>query len=73
MTVAADYSLPYHTVSSEEYQDVLLILGSHFLVAEDWNAKTYNTGVSLDHIHKLKFIKNYKQLKFNSLSTREPP
>jgi hypothetical protein len=39
ITIAAIYSPPRHTISCQEYEDFLLQLGPHFLVAGDWNAK----------------------------------
>ena len=39
ITIAAIYSPPRHAISSEEYEDFLLQLGLHFVVAGDWNAK----------------------------------
>jgi hypothetical protein len=39
ITTAAIYSPPKHTISCQEYENFLLQLGPHFLVAGDWNAK----------------------------------
>jgi hypothetical protein len=35
----AVYSPPRHAISSEEYKEFLLSLGSRFTEAGDWNAK----------------------------------
>ena len=51
ITIAAIYSPQRHVISSEEYEDVLLHLGPHFLVAGDRNAK-YRTGVQTDHTQR---------------------
>jgi len=39
ITIAAVYSPTSHVICSEEYEDFLLRLGPHFLVAGDWNTK----------------------------------
>jgi hypothetical protein len=39
ITIATIYSPPKHTITCQEYENVLLQLGPHFLVAGDWNAK----------------------------------
>jgi len=72
VTIAAIYSPPRHVISSEEYEDFLLHLGPHFLVAGEWNAKhtawgsrlTTPKGRNMLHViqHNLKY-----------LSTRELP
>lgn len=39
IVISAIYSPPRHTISVEEYEQFLSLLGTHYLVAGDWNAK----------------------------------
>jgi hypothetical protein len=39
ITIAAIYSPPKYTISCQEYENFLLLLGPRFLVAGDWTAK----------------------------------
>lgn len=47
LTIASIYSPPRHTINLEEYREFFEQLGSHFLVAGDWNAKHTTWGARL--------------------------
>jgi len=58
VTIAAIYSPPRHVISSEEYEDFLLHLGPHFLVAGEWNAK-HSMGIQTDHTQRKEHVTRY--------------
>jgi len=72
ITIAAIYSLPKHVISSEEYEDFLLHLGPHFLVACDWNVKhtAWESGLTTPKGRNLLHVIQHNNL--NYLSTGEP-
>ena len=47
LTVAAIYSPPRHSISTDEYKDFLQTLGNRFIVGGDWNAKHTQWGSRL--------------------------
>ena len=70
--IAAIYSPPRHVTSSEEYEDFLLHIGTHFIVAGDWNAKHTAWGSRLiaPKVRNLLHVIQHNDL--NYLSTGEP-
>ena len=72
ITIAATYSPPRHVISSEEYEDFLLHLGPHFLVAGDWNAKHTAWGSRLVTRKGMNLLHVIQHHNLNYLSTGEP-
>lgn len=72
MSIAAIYSPPRHNITLGEYQDFLLTLGSHFLVAGDWNAKHTAWGSRLITPKGRNLLQAIQQNSLNILSTGEP-
>ena len=72
LQVGAIYSPPRHTISTEEYKDFFLTLGSHFLIAGDWNAKHTTWGSRLITPKGRNLYTVLRQLNLQYLSTGEP-
>ena len=72
ITIAAIYSPPRHVISSEEYEDFLLHLGPHFIVADDWNAKHTAWGSRLITPKGRNLLHFIQHNNLNYLSTGEP-
>jgi len=72
ITIAAIYSPPRHVICSEEYEDFLLHLGPHFLVAGDWNAKHTARGSRLTTPKARNLLHVIQHNNLNYLSTGEP-
>jgi len=72
ITIAAIYSPPRYVISSEEYEDFLLHLGPHFLVAGDWNAKHTAWGSRLTAPKGRNLLHVIQHNNLNYLSTGEP-
>lgn len=72
LTIAAVYSPPRHMISTEEYQEFFSSLGSHFLVAGDWNAKHTAWGSRLITSKGKNLLQAIHNHSLNYLSTGEP-
>jgi len=72
ITIAAIYSPSRHEISSEEYEDFLLHLGPHFIVAGDWNAKHRAWGSRLITPIGRNLLHVTQHYSLNYLSTGEP-
>jgi hypothetical protein len=72
ITIAALYSPPRHTISCQEYEDFLLQLGPHFLVAGDSNAKHTAWGSRLTTPKDRNLLNVMQQNNINYMSTGEP-
>jgi hypothetical protein len=72
ITIAAVYSPPRHTISCQEYEDLLFQLGPHFLVAGDWNSKHTAWGSRLTTPKGRNLQNVIQQNNFNYMSTGEP-
>jgi len=74
ITIATIYSPPRHVISSKEYEDFLLHLGPHFIVAGDWNAKHTAWGSRLitPKGRNRNLLHVIQHNKLNYLSTGEP-
>lgn len=72
MSIAAIYSPPRHSISSEEYEDFFLNLSSHFLVAGDWNAKHTIWGSRLITPKGRNLLRVIQKNNMNILSTGQP-
>jgi hypothetical protein len=72
MVIAAIYSPPRHAISHQEYEDFLLKLGPHYIVAGDWNAKHTAGGSRLITPKGRELLKVIQQNNLNYISTGEP-
>jgi hypothetical protein len=72
LTIAAVYSPPRYPISSEEYKEFLLSLGSRFIAAGDWNAKHMAWGSRLITSKGRALYKAIQENNLNILSTGEP-
>jgi hypothetical protein len=72
ITIAAIYIPPRHTISCQEYEDFLLQLGPHFLVASDWNAKHTAWGSRLTTPKGKNLLNVIQQNNLNYMSMGEP-
>jgi hypothetical protein len=72
VTIAAIYSPPRHSISSEEYEEYLFTLGPQFLAAGDWNAKHTSWGSRLTTTKGRNLLRAITQQNINFLSTGEP-
>lgn len=72
LTIAALYSPPRYSISAEEYYDFLSTLGSHFIVAGDWNSKHTAWGSRLITPKGRNLLKAIQQHNSSFLSTGEP-
>jgi hypothetical protein len=72
ITIAAIYSPPRHTTSCQEYEDFLIQLGPHFLVAGDWNAKHTAWGSRLTTPKGRNLLTVMQQNNLNYMSMGEP-
>jgi hypothetical protein len=70
--IAEIYSPPKHTISCQEYENFLLQLGPHFLVAGVWNAKHTARGSRLITPKDKTLLNVIQQSKLNYMSTGEP-
>ena len=70
--IAANYSPPRHVISSEEYKDFLLHLGTYFLLAGDWNAKHTAWGSRLTTPKGRNLLHVMQHNNLNYSSTSEP-
>jgi hypothetical protein len=72
LQISAIYSPPRYTISTEEYEDLFPILGSHFLIAGDWNAKHTTWGSRLITPKGRNLFTAIRHLNLKYLSTGEP-
>jgi hypothetical protein len=72
MVIAAIYSPPRHAISYQEYEDFLLQLGPHYIVAGDWKAKHIAWGSRLTTPKGRKLLEVIQQNNLNYISTVEP-
>jgi hypothetical protein len=72
MVIAAIYSPPRHAISHQEYEDFLLQLGPHYLVAGDWNARHTAWGSRLIRPKGRNLLNIIQQHNLNYISTGEP-
>jgi hypothetical protein len=72
ITIAAIYSPLRHSISCQEYEDFLLQLGPHFLVAADWNTKHTAYGSRLTTPKGRNLLNGIQQNNLNYMSTGKP-
>jgi hypothetical protein len=72
VTIAAIYSPPRHTISTEEYEEYLTSLGHQFIAAGDWNAKHTTWGSRLTTAKGRNLLIAMARLNITHLSTGEP-
>lgn len=72
LCIAAIYSPPRHTVTTEEYNDFILTLGPRFLTAGDWNAKHTAFGSRLTTPKGRALYRTILNNNLNILSTGDP-
>jgi endonuclease/exonuclease/phosphatase (EEP) superfamily protein YafD len=72
ITIAAVYSRPRHKIYFQEYEDFLLQLVPHCLVAGDWNAKHTAWGSRLTTPKGTNLLNVIQQSNLNYMSTGEP-
>jgi hypothetical protein len=72
MVTAAVYSLPGHSFSVEEYDHFLSQLGTHYLVAGDWNVKHTAWGSRLTAVKGRNLLQVMQQNNLNCLSIGKP-
>jgi hypothetical protein len=72
ITIAAIYNSSRHTISCQEYEDFLLQLGRHFLVAGDWIAKHTAWGSRLITPKGRNLLNVIQQINLNYISMGEP-
>jgi hypothetical protein len=72
MVTAAVYSPPKHSFSAEEYDHFSSQLGTHCLVAGDWNAKNTAWGSHLTTVKGRNLLQVIQQNNLKHLSIGEP-
>lgn len=72
LSVAAIYSPPRHTISTEEYKDFFTTCGGQFIIAGDWNSKHTAWGSRLISPKGRNLLHAIQQLNLEYLSTGVP-
>jgi hypothetical protein len=72
VTDSCDIQTARHAISAEEYEDLFLTLGSHFLIAGDWNAKHTTWGSRLTTPKGRNLFTAIRKRNLKYLSTGEP-
>jgi exonuclease III len=72
LTVAAVYSPPRHSISTDEYKDFLQTLGHRFIVGGDWNAKHTQWGSRLSTTKGRNLWRAMSDCNCDYISTGEP-
>jgi hypothetical protein len=70
--IAAIYSPPRHSITTEEYKAYLTSLGHQFIAAGDWNAKHTTWGLRLTTAKGRNLLNAMANLNITHLSTGEP-
>ena len=70
--IAAIYCPPRHTISSDQYNEFLKLLGPRFVVGGDFNAKHTNWGSRITNTKGNYLLKSISKNNCNHISTGEP-